>query len=134
MKRTCIALAALALTSACSAGSSGPKQPAVSAFADGTCRTAAPYVLTIGKQVRKLGTSSTAAAGPLSELGSAQDRLDPIASGAEPTYQPALRKLVTAVGLVRLRDHTRSYVPSLGQDVVTAYDGVLAVCTKQPAS
>ena len=128
MKRTCLALAALALATSCSSGSSGPKQPAASAFTDGTCRTAAPDVLTIGKQARKLGKDAPASA--LAPMTSAQDRLDTIASGAEPTYQPALRKLVTAVGLVRLRAHTGTYVPSLGQDVVSAYDGVLAVCVK----
>lgn len=129
MKRTCTAVALLALATACSSGSDGPKQPAVSAFTEGTCRAAAPDVLTIGKQARKLGTAKTPASGPLGMLTSAQDRLDAIASGAEPTYQPALRKLVTAVGLVRFRAHIGSYVPSLGQDVISAYDGVLAVCT-----
>ena len=126
MKRTCLALSALALATACSSGSSGPKQPAASAFADGTCRTAAPDVLTIGRQARKLGKDAPASA--LGPMTTAQDRLDTITSGAEPTYEPALRKLVTSVGLVRLRAHTGSYEPSLGKDVLSAYDGVLAVC------
>jgi hypothetical protein len=126
VKRTCLAIALLALPTACSSGSSGPKAPAASAFAEGTCRTAAPDVLTIGKQAGKLGKDAPASA--LDPMTAAQDRLDTIASGAEPTYQPALRKLVTAVGLVRLRAHTGSYVPSLGKDVLTAYDDVLAVC------
>ena len=129
MKRTCVAVAVLTLATACSSGSSGPKQPSVSSFAEGTCRTAGPDVLTIGEQARKLGSTKTAASGPLAALTSAQDRLDAIATAAEPAYQPALRKLVTAVGLVRLRAHTGSYATSLGQDVLSAYDGVLAACT-----
>jgi hypothetical protein len=133
VKRTCTAVVLLALSAACSSGSSGssgPKQPAVSAFTAGTCRTAAPDVLTIGKRVRELGNDKSPSAGPLDAMTAAQDRLDPIASAAEPAYQPALRSLVTAVGLVRLRAHTGSYVPSLGQAVTSAYDGVLKVCTQ----
>lgn len=130
MKRTAVGALAFLTLSACSSGSDGPRQPAVSAFAEGTCRTAAPDVLTIGREVRKLGDGKNPPSGPLEAMQKAQEPLDAIATGAEPTYQPALRKLVTAVGLVRFRAHVGSYVPSLGADVVTAYDGVLAVCTK----
>lgn len=129
MKRTLVAAATLTLATACSGSSAGPTQPAVSSFADGTCRTAAPDVLAIGAQVRKLGTGKTPPAAPLDAMTSAQNRLDAIATGAEPAYQPALRRLVTAVGLLRLRAHTGSYEPSLGQGVVSAYDDVVKVCT-----
>jgi len=137
VKRTWIAVSVLALATLAAvvtvyaSGSSGPKQPAVSAFAQGTCRTAAPDVLVIGRTVGKLGTRREAAAKPLSEMTDAQARLDVIAKAAEPTYKPALRRLVIAVGLVRFRSQTRSYVVSLGSDVTTAYDGVLAVCVKR---
>jgi len=140
VKRTWIAVSVLALATLAAvvtvyaSGSSGPKQPAVSAFAQGTCRTAAPDVLAIGRLVGRLGTGKEVAAKPLNEMADAQNRLDVIAKAAEPAYQPALRRLVTAVGLVRLRSQTRSYATSLGRDVASAYDGVLAVCTTRPAS
>jgi hypothetical protein len=47
-----IAPLALALT-AC--GQDTPKQPPVSAFAEGTCRLAAPDVLALGDAGRRLG-------------------------------------------------------------------------------
>lgn len=128
MKRTAVGVMVLFTLTGCSSGSAGPKQPAASAFAEGTCRTAAPDVLTIGREVRKLGTGKEAAGRPLSAMTDAQTRLDVVAKAAEPAYEPALRTLVTAVGLVRLRSHTGSYAPSLGSDVSKAYDGVLAVC------
>ena len=127
MKRLALVALGLVAVSACS---SGPKQPSTTAFAPGTCRAAAPEVLQLGRDVRRLGNGPDVSTSRVEALTSAQDRLDGIASGAEASYAPSLRRLVTAVGLVRLRAHTGSYSPALGRDAMSAYDGVLAVCTR----
>lgn len=130
MKRlAAVALGLIALT-ACSSGPDVPKQPAATAFIEGTCRTAAPDVLQIGRDARRLGKGPDLAAGTESSLAKAQASLDAVTTAAEPSYQPSLRKLVTAVGLVRFRARVGSYTPSLGRDVTSAYDAVLAVCVK----
>jgi hypothetical protein len=127
VKRLAVVAVGLVAVSACS---SGPKQPAVSAFSAGTCRAAAPDVLQLGRDVGRLGKGPDVPRTRVDGLTSAQDRLDGIASAAEPSYAPSLRRLVTAVGIVRLRAHTGSYSPALGRDAMSAYDGVLAVCTR----
>lgn len=133
MKRTVLVVLALTAAAGCAAHDDGPKQPAASTFTDGTCRVAAPDVLAIGRDAGKLGKGPEISSAMESSMATAQRRLQTLADSAEPTYEPALRKLVVAVGIVRLRAHTGSYATSLGKDVVSAYDGVLAVCTKGSA-
>jgi hypothetical protein len=126
-------LCVAAVLAGCGSGSDGPKQPAAGAFAAGTCRVAAPDVLALGRGASKLGKGPEIPSAMETSMAAAQRRLQSVTDGAEPAYQPALRKLVVAVGLVRLRAHTGTYVTSLGKDVTSAYDGVLAVCTKPSA-
>jgi hypothetical protein len=90
-------------------------------------------VLALGRDARTLGKGPEIPAKLETSMADTQRRLQSVTAGAEPAYQPALRKLVVAVGIVRLRAHTGSYATSLGKDVVSAYDGVLAVCTKGSA-
>lgn len=111
-----------------SAGSSGPKQPAVSAFAAGTCRVAAPDVLEIGRDAQHLGKGGDVSNSILSRFNQAQQRLDAIAGGAEPAYQPSLKSLVVSVGLVRLAANVGSYRPEQGDKLKQSYRAVLAAC------
>ncbi len=124
-----LALAAplLSLT-ACSGSSDGFSQPDVSAFRAGDCRTAAPNVLTIGREARKLGTAAQPPAAVLAALTDAQA---PFLTSPFSDAQAgaALRRLTTAVGFVRLRSVGKEYDPSLAASVTTAYDDVLRACT-----
>jgi hypothetical protein len=121
-----IALVAVAL-SAC--GHDGPKQPPVSAFADGTCRVAAPEVLALGTAGARLGSDKTVDAAVLATLRDAQAGLRTITDGAEPAYKSAFDKLVVSTGFVRIRADGNSYEPSLGRQLMADYESVLSVCT-----
>ena len=124
-----LALAAplLSLT-ACSGSSDGFSQPDVSAFRAGDCRTAAPNVLTIGREARKLGTAAQPPAAVLTALTDAQAPFLTIPF-TDPQAGAALKRLTTAVGFVRLRSVGKEYDPSLAASVTTAYDDVLRACT-----
>ncbi len=122
-----VALATVGLT-ACGGSSDGPSQPAVSAFADGTCRVAAPDVLAIGKTGATLGTGKTISAAAKASLKDAQDGLRTIADGAEPAYKPALSALVVSAGFVRIRADGNTYERSLGQQMMKDYNAVLKAC------
>ena len=100
---TTVLLSALVLAG-CS-GSSSPsafRQPAVSDFAAGTCRTVAPDVLSIGKDAQRLGAGGEVKADVLTSLETAQSGIRPPVEAAEPAYKPALPKRGVSVGLGRL--------------------------------
>jgi hypothetical protein len=116
------------------AGPTTPKQPAESAFAEGTCRSIAPDVLSIGKDARSLGDGGEVDKDVLTRLEQAQTRLRAVVEGAEPAYKPAIDKLVVAVGLVRFQAKPGRYQPQTGDNLVASYDGVVDVCTGPAAS
>ncbi|MDX6198808.1 MAG: hypothetical protein QOJ79_1959 [Actinomycetota bacterium] len=123
---TVIAPLALAL-SAC--GNDAPaKQPAVSSFAEGTCRVAAPDVLALGAAGQRLGTTRTVDGAVLTDLRDAQAELRTITDGAEPAYKNAFSKLVESTGFVRIRADGNSYDPALGRQLMADYNGVLSAC------
>ena len=130
-----VLLCGLAVT-ACSGSSSGTpafRQPPVSAFAAGTCRTVAPDVLAIGKQAQSLGAGGAVDKAVVTALEQAQTNLRPVVEGAEPAYQPALKRLVVATGLVRLQASLDSYKAETGKDLQTSYDAAVAACTGSPS-
>ena len=132
MRKVPLVVVLLGLTlAACGGGSGGSgnlKQPAVSAFADGTCRVAAPDVLTLGKTGAKLGSGNTISADAKTSLKQAQDGLRTVADGAEPAYKPALEALVVSTGFVRIRADGNTYQPSLGKQLMKDYNAVLKAC------
>lgn len=117
----------------CSAGSDGPRQPPVSAFTDGTCRVAAPELLQIGRDARRLGAGGEVDKGVLASLTSAQDRLDALSQAAEPALKPAFTKLVVSVGLVRLQARVGTYRTAQGTQLQRDADAAIAVCTTRPS-
>ena len=107
----------------------GPSVPAESAFAEGTCRVAAPDVRAIGAAVPRLGKEGKVDQQVQDELRDAQQRLAALAEGAEPELKPALDDLVLKIGLLRIRAAGNTYESSLGEGLTTSYDAVLDVCT-----
>lgn len=128
-------LTVLLLVAGCS-GSSGrpaePRQPPVTAFADGTCRTVAPDVLAIGRQLSRLGDGGEVPAPALEALTTAQAALRPLVEASEPAYRDALDRLVVAVGLVRLQARVGSYRTDTGDTLRAAYTEVVRRCTSSP--
>lgn len=108
--------------------SSGPDVPDASAFAAGTCRTAAPDVRAVGQALPEL-TDERVDGSVKQALREAQDRLDAMAGGAEPDVAPALQDLVVSIGAVRIRADGNTYAPSLGDALERSYERVLEVCT-----
>jgi hypothetical protein len=128
MRRTLIPLLGLALAAAaCGSSSDAPKQPAASAFTDGTCRAAAPDVLAIGRMASGLGDKVSPEA--RTSLREAQSRLSSLAEAAEPSYKPALDALVVSTGFVRLRADGNTYEPALGKQLMADYRAVVKACT-----
>lgn len=112
----------------CSGGSSF-SQPAASAFHEGTCRTVAPQVLSIGRDARRLGTSATPPEEVRDRLKQAQEALIAVQPTADAAVVAPLAKLVVSVGLVRLRSDGNTYTPDLGTALSTAYDTLVRACT-----
>ena len=128
MRRTALPLIALLAFGLAACGDDAMKQPPVSAFADGTCRVAAPDVLALGAAGRRLGTGKTVSAAVLTELRDAQTGLRTVVDGAEPAYKNAFQKLVESTGFVRIRADGNSYEPSLGRQLMADYRAALAAC------
>ena len=121
------------LITACSSAPDGPPEPELPAeadFAAGTCRDAAPDLLELGRTLPRLGDDSTVPAEVQQALADIQDRLSLFTQAAEPELTPVLPTLVERIGGVRIRAVGNTYDPSLGEDLQTAYDEVLAVCTR----
>ena len=131
MRRSLSATLLLTLLAPVLAGctGSGPEVPDEEDFAQGTCRTAAPDVRAVGEVLPELGDDGKVESSVKDALKEAQARLDALASGAEPTLQPALADLVQKIGAVRIRADGNSYAPELGESLTTSYEQVLEVCT-----
>ena len=117
------------LLAACSGSSEGPELPAESAFAEGTCRQAAPDVIAVGRALPRLGEGGAVDKAVKDDLRESQDRLFALSEGAEPQYAPALSALVERIGGVRIRADGNTYEPVLGEGLQKAYDEVVEVCT-----
>lgn len=128
-------MSALLLVAGCSGSTTpaGPPLPDTSAFAAGTCRTAAPDVLAVGRAIPRLASGAQGKPGAVAgevrdSLRDAQDRIAALAGAAEPAYKPALEKLVVQIGLVRIRADGNEYTSELGQTLTRDYDAVLRAC------
>ena len=122
-----LSLCALVLAG-CSSGSTFA-QPEASTFRAGTCQTVASQVLSVGKDARKLGTSTTPPADVLARLKSSQEALIAVQPSADAAVVEPLGKLVVAIGFVRLRSDGNTYEPDLGTALSTAYDALVTTCT-----
>lgn len=134
--RTALAAGLLATAVAgCTSGSSsdGPQVPAESAFAEGTCRAAAPDVRAVGETLPRLGDGGRVDDEVKATLREAQERLRALAEGMEPSLQPAFTDLGEKIGLVRIRADGNTYEPELGEALTTSYEQVLEVCTGKSA-
>ena len=122
------------LLTACSSSPDAPAEPqlpAESAFAEGTCRVAAPDVLELGRAIPRLGDDGSVDPALQTTLQETQDRLFLVSQTAEPEVAPALSALVEGIGAVRIRAVGNTYEPSLGEDLQAGLDEVLQVCTEQ---
>ena len=120
------------LLTACSSSDDGPSEPELPVegdFAQGTCREAAPDLLELGRTLPRLGSDSTVPADVQQVLADVQERVAFFAEAAEPELAVVLPTLVERIGGVRIRAVGNTYEPSLGEDLQTAYDEVLATCT-----
>ncbi|MEX2289740.1 MAG: hypothetical protein WD794_05365 [Mycobacteriales bacterium] len=108
---------------------SGPDVPEESAFAEGTCRTAAPDVRAVGQSLPELGEGGRVDPQVRDALREAQDRLDALADGAEPALRPALTDLVQKIGIVRIRADGNTYEPQFGDGLTSSYAQVVQLCT-----
>src|SRR4051794_25722664 len=127
MRRTLVVLALLPFALAgCGHGSSQPK---ASAFADGTCRAAAPDVLAIGSAGARIEHTTRVDAETRTSLRQAQMRLRDLAVAAEPSYKTSLDALVVSTGFVRIRADGNTYDAAVGRQLMTDYRAVLKACT-----
>ena len=121
---------ALGLASGCSGGDtpSSPKDPAVSAFATGTCRDAAPGVLALRRAVRTLGKGPTVEPKKLQAVADAQQQVLPMSTNPDPAGQQVLF-LFREAGFVRLQATGNSYDPKVGATLLAAADRLVTTCT-----
>lgn len=129
MSRLPYVLSAFVLAAVTGCSSSGTEVPDESAFAEGTCRTAAPDVRAVGQALPDLGEGGGVDREVKDALREAQDRLRALADGAEPALQPVLAELNEKIGIVRIRADGNTYEPTLGDLLTTSYERVLEACT-----
>ena len=129
MARLPYALTALALAGLVGCSSGGPDVPDESAFAEGTCRTAAADVRAVGQSLPDLGDGGAVDGDVRAGLREAHDRLRALADGAEPALQPVLAELNEKIGIVRIRADGNTYEPQFGERLTEAYERVLETCT-----
>ena len=125
----------LGITSACSGGGTalGPKDPAVSAFATGTCRDAAPGVLALRRAVRTLGNGPKVEPSKLRAVADAQQQVLPMSTNPDPDGEQVLF-LFRQAGFVRLQAVGNSYDPKTGANLLTAADSFVRTCTSPAPS
>ncbi len=128
-RRLAAAVAFAVLLAGCTSAGDGPEIPAESAFLEGTCRTAAPDVIAIGRTIPRLGDGGQVDQAVKDELRTAQDGVFALVETAEEPYKPALDELVVSTGVVRIRADGNSYEPDLGGLLRRSYERVLSVCT-----
>ena len=112
-----------------SAALAAPQAPPPGDFTAGTCRVLAPDVLALGALLPRLGEGGAVDQAVQDELRDTQGRVQAATGAAEPELKPALAALVESVGLVRIRAVSDSYERAQGENMRSAYDGVLDVCT-----
>jgi hypothetical protein len=118
------------LLGACTAdGPSEPDVPERSDFRAGTCRTAAPDLITLGRTLPRLGDDGTVAQDVQTVLRDVQDQLVAVSAAAEPEYAAPIQELVETIGGVRLRAVGNTYEPALGDDLRSSYDRLVEACT-----
>ena len=127
MRRTLLAAIALLPLTLAACGHDAA-QPKVSAFADGTCRVAAPDVLAIGKVGEGIRGTTKVDAAARAALRESQTRLKALAEAAEPAYKPSLDALVVSTGFVRIRADGNTYDTAVGEQLMKDYSGVLRAC------
>ena len=127
MSRLPYVLSALALAGL--VGCSSSDVPDESAFAEGTCRTAAADVRAVGQSLPELGDGGAVDGDVRAGLREAHDRLRALADGAEPALQPVLAELNEKIGIVRIRADGNTYEPQFGERLTAAYERVLEACT-----
>ena len=131
MRRLTLLLVPLLLATGCTGEPApGEDQPPVEAFADGTCRTVAEDVRTLGRLLPELGEGPSVDEEVLEALRASQDAVRAVADGAEPGLQEPLRELSQAVGFVRIRAVGNTYEPFVGERAQEAYERVVEVCTQ----
>ena len=124
------------LLAGCSSSSSSsqreePELPAESAFAEGTCRSAAPDLLDLGRTIPRLGGDGSVDPKLQARLQETQERLDFVAQTAEPELAPVLSTLVERIGAVRIRAVGNTYEAQLGKDLQASFDEALSACTSE---
>ncbi len=130
LRRTgCSVLLAASALASCSQSAPSFEQPKASTFQAGTCRTVADQILSVGRDARQLGTSSTPPAEVRARLKAAQEALAAVRPNAEPALAKPLDTLVVSIGLVRIRSDGNTYTADLGTSLSKAYEAVVATCT-----
>jgi len=125
VRRGVPALFLAVLITGCTTSSDVPDE---SAFAEGTCRTAAPDVRAVGEALPELAEEGKVTDEVRVDLREAQDRLAALADGAEPDLQAPLRDLVEKLGIVRIRADGNTYEPQFGELLAASYEQVLDAC------
>lgn len=128
-----VALLPLLLLGACAPSSSakdGFTQPPPSAFRAGPCGAAARAVLRVGADAHSLATGSVPDGTISDHLKADQAVIDAL----QPGLKPSFAQLVIAVGVVRLRIDTKTFVVPVANELSTAYDAVVRACTPTGAA
>jgi len=125
--RTASVTCLLVATAACSSGSSFA-QPSAQDFSPGACRVLAAPVLQLGRELHGLGSKAPSTS-QAEAITSSQGKVRTLQPALPSQLAPAVQDLVTAVGVLRLRNDTNDYDKSLQQQAMTAYRTVVAACT-----
>lgn len=117
------------LLAACTSGA--PDEPPVSSFTAGTCRQAAPALISIDRLVHQVRDEHKKAKAIETGMTAAQRQLRALRPGADATADRSIEQLVTDVGLLRISLDTGNYSPARLDQVSRSQQATVKYCTRK---
>jgi hypothetical protein len=118
---------AAGLAAACTSSSTG--DPPASRFAVGTCRQAAPAVISVGHLIHSVQHDHKSPKSIQTAVTTEQTRLRALLPSAEPLVRPGLQQLISSIGYFRLSLDAHTYTPARLSDLSRAHDAFVRSCT-----
>ncbi len=102
-------------------------------FAAGTCRQAAPAVITVDRLVHQVRDQHKKPRAVESAMTAAQRQLRAVPAGSDSTAEGLLKQLVLNIGLFRISLDTNNYHAAQLDGVARSQRSVVSYCTRASA-
>lgn len=110
-----------------------PREPSVTVFAAGTCRQAAPAVITVDRLVHQVRDQHKKPTAIAAAMTTAQRQLRAVPLGSDPTVDALLHNLIVDIGVLRISVDTGNYQPARLDRVARSQQAVVNHCAHPSA-